>query len=177
LDLAVHPNTSDIEVINAINGFRRLVKGQSVSIIAKLLFGNDSRREEEWQELFTTQELEINRLRNENRRLQKALAETKKRRNLEEKIVVNYNKKYPRNMSLTDDEWNKIVHLIPKQYRTDKNRDKISVAIIVLKTKCGWRIMSTHEKPNRWANYYNFWRNNLRHFSWWNEVMRTVDCG
>ena len=81
LDLAFHQNTGDIEALSAIRAFRKITKGALPSILCGNYYGEggDIIREDEWQEIFSKQEIELATLRGEVRRLKKALDEAKRR--------------------------------------------------------------------------------------------------
>ena len=56
LEVALHPNTSDDEVVAAVNGFRRTARGKPLSQICSEFASRDvvgrSALAEEWQEKF-----------------------------------------------------------------------------------------------------------------------------
>lgn len=177
LDFAVHPNTGDVEALNAIRAYRRIVDGQPFSIIAGMIYGDGS-PEDMWQDVFSQQELEINRLRGENRRLKKLLDESKRRRarqtgDAEAPMRKPREKTSVPEFTLTEAEWEIVESIIPARVLTDKARPKIAVAIIVTRTGCAWR-----DVGKNWTSFYNPWNygnSGWRHQEWWKILMEALD--
>lgn len=168
MDLAFHPNTSDQESLAAIRAYRRLSKGKLPSI----LFGDCDAfyLEDIWQERYTEQELEINQLRNENKKLKKALGDSRRRRTNGEEP-----KKECPSLTMTDAEWARVELLVPTKQQCQKGRERIAAIIVILRTGCGWRVLGTPEKPFGWTTYYNQLRSWQKH-QWWKDVLETLEC-
>lgn len=178
LDLAFHNNTGDQEALNAIRAYRRVSKGMLPSILYEEYFGDGSDviREDEWQDLFAKQEIELSGLRAEVRRLNKSIDESKRRqRRASEQPAVQKDDTPLPELTISDAEWQAILHLVPVKHRNEKGRDRIAAMIVILRTGCGWRVLGTPDKPQGWTTLYNQYNTKWRHEPWWIEMMETLE--
>lgn len=157
LELALHPDTDDTEVLAAVYAFRRVSMGATLS---QIIAGDAT--EEEWQNLFYQQECEISRLRGEITRLKRGsgvrTSSTIERDSESKPIFV-----------LTDDEWARILLILPEKRRTAKGRERIAVMLGVMRSGCGWRVLD-----KKWTTYYNQYRS-WRETGWWARMMAALD--
>lgn len=179
LDMAFHENTGDSEALNAIRAFRKMTKGALPSILCENYYGEggDILREDEWQDIFAQQELELSRLRGEVKRLTKQLDEAKRRNRRasgEAPITPRMNTPAPL-LAIPDAEWEAIRHLVPPKYRDERGRTRISAMIVIIRTGCGWRVLGTPEKPDGWTTFYNQYNQKWKHETWWTQMMEILD--
>ena len=180
LDLAFHQNTGDIEALSAIRAFRKITKGALPSILCGNYYGEggDIIREDEWQEIFSKQEIELATLRGEVRRLKKALDEAKRRTRRASGEAPAHQEKVntpPPELSIRDEVWASIQHLVPAKYRNERGRTRVAAMIVITRTGCGWRVLATPEKPDGWTTFYNQYNQKWRHEKWWADIMEIID--
>jgi hypothetical protein len=175
LDMAVHPNTGDAEALAAIRAFRRVSNGELPSILAENAYTASETSQNEWQDIFAQQELELSRLRGEVRRLKKALDENKRRRSREAgeaPVRKPREKAEVPEFVLSDAEWEIVATIVPAKILTEKARPKLAVAIVITRTGCPWRVLGSN-----WTSYYNPWNYGVkgwRHQEWWKPLMEAM---
>jgi len=178
LDLAFHPNTGEKEALAAIHAYKRLSKGKVPSILCRDFYGDDSAlilADEEWEEILAGKEIEISRLRNEIRRLKKALDASKRRvpRSEDQPMTETLPREVPA-LVITDQEWDIVVRFIPEKYRNEKGRVRLASMIVIVRNNIPWRVLGTEEKPDGWTTYYNQYHQKWRHEQWWINMMSAL---
>jgi hypothetical protein len=171
LELAVHPGTDDGEAIGALHCYRRLTKGASLKTICEFLYGGgDDTATDQWAALYAEQTLEITRLRNELRRVNKALSAVRRPtqgNGKEHKPIV-----VPE-LVFTDPEWEIAETIIPQIYRNERGRARIGAMVVILRTGCGWRVLDP-DGGSKWTTYYNQYRA-WQYLDWWTEMMGALN--
>lgn len=192
LDQIVHDSTLPTIREGSLRAYQKLSHGMSPTA----LFGEDCEIlliEQEYEEKYAEQLLEINRLNAEIRRLNKALNGTKRRQRAHQgNDPVRPDNGYDGSdgmasegeslerpeMIITDAEWELIQDIVPRRYLNIDGRERIATLIVILGIGAGrikhpWRVLRTPDKPEGWTTFYNqhvAWQKK----DWWKEVVSRI---